>query len=416
MGLTRTDRGVKVSPILLSVLIAFTVVLNSATAKETYRTSDPQQTEQTVKELTDLLHKLCRGCGPNQRLTKNHTPEYQDAYHKQDLKLPDKIIQILKNRQAIWKKRRASDESLLSEDVDLWDANVRYPTRMLPELRRAELKAIQTEDVNRWVNDTLMFKESTPGWRTPQQSFTETIEGPDGKQHLYGDSKDFVIAKAAILHHLGFKPQEMIILVGVLKSGFDWKGGHLAVKTKLPWAMEHPLGGPRKSAAPHIMLGVRAACSRFPGLKGRKTGCQGAGFPDWEFLDIYGKDPPLPTGPGGEHLAPESIKGDQQNVFDWGDPDFPFVPMVVLTNKGAYNMINYTTGDWGSEGQKETPVPKTTLDQRWKGLEQRKQEKQRELNWESKPSPSLHQLQGQQIQKMKNTPNYNEHDWDDEGN
>jgi hypothetical protein len=248
----------------------------------------------------------------------------------------------------------------------------------------------------------------------------------------------------------------MIILVGVLKSNFAWKGGNLAVKTKLPWAMEHPLGGPRKSAAPHVMLGVRAACSRFPGLKGRKTGCQGLGFPDWEFLDIYGKDAAPPTG-GGPRLAPESIKPDAGNFFEWGDPDFPFTPMIVLTNVGAYNMINYTTGDWGPEGQnKESKefwrrqIPSNVSElyhmewrdstghihnydeypggdprneswwpdavKKYDQIKKNPTTQKQQLTLERDQKPSLHQRQDQQRRQMKNTPNYNERDFDDEGN
>jgi predicted transglutaminase-like cysteine proteinase len=256
-------------PILLSGSTAFTILLNSVawSSQEIYRIDDPhemQRNEQGIRE--EQLNRDWLGY----QLWKNHTTSqnYRNWITQEHLQLPPKIINLLKEQQAFWKRQHLS------------------PT----ELRQAQVKT-----VNDWVNGNIKYSEFPHGLRTPKQIFTETMKDPDiptdKKQYWYGDCKDFLIAKASMLHYLGVDPQDIVTVLGVMNNKND------------------PTS-PRFIG--HAMLGVRSAPEKG----------------DWVFLDISA--PSLKS----ENLLKGSPTGDGS-----------FAPFVLINSSGTFNLISFTTGD-----------------------------------------------------------------------
>jgi TonB family protein len=177
-----------------------------AVGQETYRV-DPeamQRNEEHIKEQELDTQWL------GYYLMKNHTKSsgYNEMYNRQTLKLPDRIVKIIKTSQKRWDTMKDVHGNLLNP-VDL---------------RHQEIM-----DVNDWVNDHIKYLEFRHGYRTPKQIFTETKKTVDGKDWWFGDCKDLVIAKMTILHQLGFRLEDLNVVAGVFHDSGEDSGtfGHV---------------------------------------------------------------------------------------------------------------------------------------------------------------------------------------------
>jgi len=251
-------------------LVAFTTVLNSlAIGQETYRVNPDIYTGR-IEQVAPKQHPAEYWHGYHMIPNHANPQDYINFWKTTNLKLPPHIIKMVKEAKANYDKMN-----------------------LTPIERRASIIV----DVNEWVNNNIHYMEFKHGWRTPSQIFTETKQKTDGKYYYFGDCKDYVIAKLAMLHEFGLKGDkgDIVAIIGVNE-----------VKN---------VAGTPDGTFGHIMMGVLK--DNTPGLKAQPK--------DWVFLDI--NEPKL--------------KADDWIVNPQPYNGMKFIPLVLIDHTGPYNLVRY---------------------------------------------------------------------------
>ena len=229
----------------------------------------------------------------NYLLIQNNTIQMKDALHVwKDVELPANIMKKIKQLQAKY-------EHLKPEETAKGTASHAHTVRN---------QAIK--DVNNLVNKTLKFRPITiwtkdSPYRTPKQIFASG----------YGDGKEFAIVKMAMMKQFGVPPQDMVFVFGI-NFGVMNDDRNDQAHDPVPQLRV----GDEK---PNVMLGVKQVEAHFTKSF---TGSL------WTFMNSKGlKDQ-------GDLMA----KPDSDRTPD-EQGETLFEPLVVVTNKGVYNMISYTT-------------------------------------------------------------------------
>lgn len=263
---TLSNRLARVLRCMIAGFLAFMIVLNTGAFGTEYPSSPPNVYTQH-EEIITQPERSGEWLGYSELPNHTKSQHYQDLYNWTNMKIPpgtwlDKIlIEFTKG----WSTMRTEDGRRFSPGELRWQI---------------------VGDINRWVNDSIRYKR-TP-WRTPLDVFTQLLTLKD-KHVMYGDCKEYALVKIVILRSLGFKPEDLNILVGYIPLRHN--------------------PGEAPGMYDHAIVGVRVGTDDNPNY--------------WVFLDIN----------------PPKLKGEDM-LRNPSNTEAFFFPLVRMTNKGAFNLFH----------------------------------------------------------------------------